>query len=572
MPRWLAELCSPPWCGGVAAAVVASAVYANTLGHGFVFDDVQNIVQNRWIRSTTHLAEIFSSHAAGFDPRFVTSYYRPLMHVAYLMTYSLAGLSPAVFHAVNVLLHAAVSFLAVILAGSLLERLGPDETPAGGPMCLPLLVGLMFATHPAHTEAVAWLAGITDLSFTLFGMLCILNYLRATTMAGSLLSAVWLLLAALCKEPGVTVFLVLLCVEWCWARRSRVCPGQVLVRIGPAAGALAVYFVARIGALGTFAPSYGPHRYDLIDSILAGATLFVDYLRTLVWPFSLNALHVFRPIVGPWEPRVVLALGACLAFGVALWWATTRKVLLVAMVLVAGPLLPVLFTPVLGESVFAERYLYFPSFGFCLLAALGGAATLRGSGRNRVALGAGVLLVVGVYGVMTMSRNMVWRDSLSLWSDVVRKVPDSAVAHEYLCAALYNAGRYAEAEASCLRSIDLDTTRVDARINLGNVLLVRGDLDGALTLFDEALRRRRNAVWAWTSRGLALMAKGHTAMALESYRQALSIDPNNAEAHNLLGVAYFHFGLRADAVKELREAVRLAPDSADYRYNLDVAR
>ena len=51
-----------------AVLIVAIAVYANTLWGGFVFDDLQSIVQNRWIKDPGFLPEIFGSHVGGFNP------------------------------------------------------------------------------------------------------------------------------------------------------------------------------------------------------------------------------------------------------------------------------------------------------------------------------------------------------------------------------------------------------------------------------------------------------------------------------------------------------------------------
>jgi hypothetical protein len=111
--------------GGIAAqrtraaapvVVAALAAYANTLANGFVFDDLQNVVGNRWITSPRFLGEIVSTHAAGFDRGYWTSFYRPLMHVLFMVTHAVFGLRPAGFHLVNMLLHAGNSLLVYLIA------------------------------------------------------------------------------------------------------------------------------------------------------------------------------------------------------------------------------------------------------------------------------------------------------------------------------------------------------------------------------------------------------------------------------------------------------------------------
>lgn len=559
----------------MTVTVVALVTYANTLPHGFVFDDIDTIVENRWIRSPGHLLAIFATHVAGFDPEFAANYYRPMMHTLYMATYAVAGLQPFSFHLVNVVLHALVTLLGFFVARALLTRLAPATSGSlRSWTAIPVVTGLLFATHPVHSEAVAWLAGITDLSFSAFGMLCVLTYVRAWHPRGSVVAAAWLVLACFSKETALAVVLVLAAVEVAQvlARRSPV--AGAASRMAPLALAVVVYLAARWAALGGLAPNDGPHRYDAFTSVLAAVQLFGAYVKMLVIPVPLNALHVFHPPASLLASGVLLGLAAVGVFVAAVWFARHRPVPLVALVWTAAPLLPVLYTRVLGDVVFAERYLYFPSFGFTLLLACLWSAGTERLGRwhtvSRNTLVAAPLVVVVAYGAGTVWRNPVWRDHLSLWSDAVRKSPGSAAAHEYLGFALYDAGRLTEAAESCRRALALDPTRVDARINLGNALAALGDFGGAAQALDEALRQQPRSVQALTTRGLVYMATGQPDLALESYRTALGFDPNSAEAHNVLGVALARLGRVEDAVRELREAVRLAPDRPEYRDNVRV--
>ncbi len=176
------------------------------------------------------------------------------------------------------------------------------------------------------------------------------------------------------------------------------------------------------------------------------------------------------------------------------------------------------------------------------------------------------------YGAGTVSHNRVWRDSLSLWSDTARKLPDSAVAQEYLCFAQYDAGRFRDGLQSCRRALELDEERVDARTNLATILSVLGNLDGAIREFQEVLRRRPSSAEAHTNLGLVYMAKGRVDLATESYRNALRANPYYAEAHNDLGVALAMMGRKEEEIAELSAAVRLAPDNRVYVANLAAAK
>src|SRR5512143_4138639 len=107
----------------------AAALYLNALWNGFVYDDIPQVVQNPWISSFRNTVAIFTAGAWGFAGE-TTNYYRPLMHIFYMLIYALFGLNPLGFHAFNVVVHAGVSLLVFVLASRIL---GNDGSGPGRP-------------------------------------------------------------------------------------------------------------------------------------------------------------------------------------------------------------------------------------------------------------------------------------------------------------------------------------------------------------------------------------------------------------------------------------------------------
>ena len=100
----------------LAVAGAAVAVHLPALFGEFVYDDMTQVLQNRWIRDLGNLGPIFSGSVWSFQAASgVSNYYRPAMHVLYALEYQLFGLRPWGFHLVNLLLHAAVSVLVLLL-------------------------------------------------------------------------------------------------------------------------------------------------------------------------------------------------------------------------------------------------------------------------------------------------------------------------------------------------------------------------------------------------------------------------------------------------------------------------
>ncbi len=107
----------------ISILLVSCAVYFNSLFDDFVYDDIHQVVNNPWITDIRYIPRLFSTHVWAFLPSVPsTNYYRPMMHLIYMITYHIFGLAPWGFHLVNVLFHAGVSLLAFIIVSRLLRE------------------------------------------------------------------------------------------------------------------------------------------------------------------------------------------------------------------------------------------------------------------------------------------------------------------------------------------------------------------------------------------------------------------------------------------------------------------
>jgi tetratricopeptide (TPR) repeat protein len=555
----------PALAGASFVALAAAVTSANALLGGFVFDDVQNVLQNPWVQAPSRILEAFGTHLAGFDPKFSTSYYRPLFHVFLVTTKLVAGFTPWAFHLVNVVMHVASSVLVFLLA----TRMLADREASSGA----LLCGLVFAVHPIHTESVAWICGITDLSYVLFILPALLLAASTRTPSKGRAAAIGLLtlLALLCKEPAVTVYAALAALYA--ARGDLRDPGrrsQVLRISAALAVAIMAYLAMRITALhGLVKPGARRVDPDGLPTVLTGLALLAEYVRKLVVPSHLSALHDFRVVTDPLDVRALTGAAIVIAVGAVAWRARRNAVVLVGLTLLIVPILPALYLPALGEGLFADRYLYLPSAGAALLA---GYAWDRWAEVERAraparALAAAVLLV---FAAATIQRNAVWHDHLSLWTDTVAKTPTSAAAHEYLGFALLSVGRLPEAASELERVVYLAPERVDAQVNLASTLTALGRSAEALPRAMRAVQQRPQHAEAHAVLAQALVASGRLEEAVPEYRAALRLNPALAIVHDALGRTYARLGARLAAVAEFREAVRLEPSNPTYARDLEI--
>jgi len=557
----------------VILVLVSFAVYFNALFGPFIaYDDQDQIVTNPWIRDIRNLPTIFSRSVWSFRSGVISNYYRPLMHTVYMLTYHLFGMKPWGFHLVNILFHCGVSVLVFLV----IRRLLPEQrAPSPAYLSPPFIAAMLFASHPIHTEAITWIAGLPDVAFTFFYLLSFYLYIRSKVLlSGSFLfSVVCFGVAALFKEPALTLPALFLAYDY--AFRQEPTPLSYYVkRYLPYLVIGAGYLALRIHALGGFAPVKAHAGLSACQYVINIFPLFFQYLEKLLIPLNLNAYYVFHPIASLFELNGFLSLIATAAFvGLLVFAIKKNRAAFLGFLFVAVPLLPVLYIPALGDNAFTDRYLYLPSVGYVLLLAL-----FLSWAREKFPRAAGSITIAfigifGLYAVGTITRNNVWQNNVSLWSDTVRKSPDSAQAHTSLGNAYASQGQWDKAIGEFQMALRLDPDSAEFHNNLGTAYASQGRLDMAVAEFQTALRLKPDWAEVHNNLGFAYKLQGRLDEAVAEFQTALRLKPDWAEAevHTNLGTAYTSQGRLDRAVAEFQTALRLKPDYTKAHYNLGLA-
>ncbi|MEJ2744688.1 MAG: tetratricopeptide repeat protein [bacterium] len=198
--------------------------------------------------------------------------------------------------------------------------------------------------------------------------------------------------------------------------------------------------------------------------------------------------------------------------------------------------IPISLLPVLGvvpiSNMIAERYLYLPCFGVAMLAAILFGALEQARGK-RVAVLVAVPIFI-LYGSATITRNAVWRNSLTLWTDGVRKAPGSARAH----------------------------------LNLGVALGDKGDVTGAIAQYEEAIRLRPTSPDAYNNLGIIYFSKGAVDRAIDYYRKSIRVDPMQVRGYMNLALALIRKGEAREGTRIVERLVAIKPLNAPLKCNL----
>lgn len=543
--------------------LVSFAVYFNTLFNDFVHDDVDQVVNNPWIKDITKIPAMFTTSVWSFQG-YNANYYRPMMHVIYLFSYLMFGLNPWGFHLVNIVLHAGASVMVYLVIARLL----------GGPLSFTspaFLSAILFAVHPIHTEVVAWVACLPELAFSLLYLLSFYLYIKSTEGTEFrkgifVLSLISFFFSALFKEPALTLPIILLAFDYL---KKKELSSINVRRYIPYVVIIIVYLLARFHALGDFAPRHRHAELNGYEYFINAFPLFAGYLAKLVLPTNLNVHHVLHPVSSLLDAKALIALVVSITF-LFFWYLSFKKksVSFLAFSIIILPLLPVLYIPALGENSFAERYLYLPSVGFVMLLAMLFMRVMKGSKKGTTIVLTSVLVLTCLYSAGTMIRNTVWKNDIRLWSDSVQKEPDGATPHNSLGVAYYRKGLYDEAISQHLIARDLDPGRSGTYNYLGIAYLAKGMNKEAITYFRKSLQADPNMLDAHNNLGIAYGSTGQWAKAIEHFKAAVALAPGFSDLHHNLGVTYLNSGSVDQAIEQFREALKLAPDAVKTHRNL----
>lgn len=556
----------PAWHLAVLAGIAVLA-YARTVSFDFVYDDELQILRNPWIRDWANVVRFFSSDVWSFATLSTTNYYRPLQMVAYALGHTLTGLRPEGYHVINILIHAA----ATVLAARVGFRLTQDKYIA-------VAGGLLFALHPIHAENVAWIAGVTDPLCAVFFFSALLLHIKDRTEPARFadLAVAGLFLGALLsKEMAFTFPAVAIWLDWCVFRKLRWRRYAVL------AGVFALYALMRVHALSAFLIQQVRIDLDLNRRILNSIILFADYLAKSFVPYGISAFHVFEPVMGVLSVRFLAALLVLAVLGLAAWVLRSRRSILFLLGFLALTLMPVLNISGIGENIFADRYLYIPSFASCLLIPLlakevWGLLPERSRQAGLRFAGYGLLALAAVFGFVLWNVEGMWRDNPTLYHETMKRSPGSALIAANLGRYYFYRGDYTAAEDWFSRSLQLwdksfikvAQRRSTACSGLGSIRYQKGDLEKAQELFLQAYQLTPHDVAVLQNLGSVSAGLGNLPKALEYFQAAVRENPRNEVSYNNLAAVYLSLRAYDDAIREAQRAIEIYPQYGDAYMNL----
>jgi len=556
-------------CGlALLLAAFVCVAYLPVVDAPFTFDDYPHIVHDpgaqldRWNQLPHALS------GPGRD--------RPVARITFGLNYLVAGLDPSAYHLTNVAIHIGS---ALVLFGLLLALARAPRSPqslARNALAFAAAGALLWAVHPANTQAVSYVVQRMASMAALFYLATLwafaawrLGWMRPSR-AIPLILVLWAFALgskmSAASAPAAW-WLIEVAFFTGFTRRNLRLGGVVLA--GGLAAAAAVLW-SDLDYLFIESPRYG---FSGIERMLTEGRVLWHYVSLLVWPDAGRLLIDYdytasKGLIDPWTTAPALA--AWLAIAVLAAVGIHRRRLL-------WPSVGFLFF-LIGSSVEAsfimldpifEHRIYLPSMLLVpgLIAPVFGLAL---SERRWIALRLAVISLAGVLTWQTIERNRLWAEPARLWTQALERGAKEARARANAGIAALNKGRTDDVMRLLGRDNGgaKDTAEAPPSPRLVQVEIVEGQFEQARSAAKRALERRPRSLAMAYLYGMSLFHLGRLEEARAMVRQLYERVPENPAVTVLDALIQERAGAPEAAIDKLMHWLDTHPERSVGQRNL----
>lgn len=563
----------------ILLSIITLITYINILPNNFAWDDPYFFVNWPQIQDSGKISAFFSipDLLIGDLPLDHRGVYRPIRSIYYLLSYKIWGQNPLGYHLQAI----AVHILIVIVIYLIIELITKKNS-------LAFIVSILFATHPIHTEAVTYMTASMDTLGILFFFISFYCFLRMK--AEKVKSAIYLFasllyafLAFFTYEMTLTLPIIIVLYDFCLYKFSiKKITSHININI------YKYYFLLLLGySLIRFVILGIGNRADYLGQAWTIAAyqarvgqleIIFNYLGWLIWPSHLSiaynspigvlsGLFYFSNKIDPSGNLINLAAKLSVLFPIIyfsflmiLAFIFLRKFSLIffAVSFFLISLLPAANIVPQG-AVEADRFLYLPSFGFCLLLGLLIYQAFLKFRTMKIIMIILLIILTAFYMKTTINRNKDWLTEESLWLSAIREYPDVAIPYGALGALYVKKGEYDQSIKMYQKGITLSLYKEKMLAGLGIAYEKKGSVDQAIDAYKQALKENPGYSDAHDFLGNLYQKQNNFDLAISEYQKALKSNSDSDIILTHLGTAYFNKDQYQTAIEYFNKALMINP-------------
>ena len=393
------------------------------------WDDNDYVIENFLIHSLSwrNILRIFSPLT------FISGNYQPITILSYALNYAEGKLNPAGYIFADLCIH----LLNVLLVFSFIRKLSGKDFIAS-------LCALLFGIHPMHVESAVWISGRKDLLYTFFYLLSSLSYLSylerktGSAMLRYSVACILFICSLLSKSSAITLPVVLFLMDYYRVRKfsmKMVLDKIPFIVLSIILGLWAIKGQHESGSL------FGNEAFSLFSRISIACYSFMFYVVKFFIPIKLSACYLYPAISQSLPLRYSLSPLFAVAAGIAAIYFRRSKAFVFGFGFFLINVIFILhFIPV-GATVTADRFSYCAYIGlsfiiaYCFKTIVSGLPS-TGNGKtggylhivSKTLVIVPGILIIAVLGFAAHERCRVWKNSVTLWTDVLASAPDRSQA------------------------------------------------------------------------------------------------------------------------------------------------
>ncbi|MCH8903101.1 MAG: tetratricopeptide repeat protein [Bacteroidetes bacterium] len=503
-----------------------------SIQNGFTnWDDTTLLVNNPIVKdlSADGIRNIFNSH--------LTFHYKPLVFLSWSIEYHLFGMNPMVYHIDNLILH----MLNVLLVFLMFLILTKNKSIA-------FFVALLFGLHPMHVESVAWIVQRKDVLYSFFYLSSIISFLlydgKKSKLPLLILSILFFVMSLLSKMMAVSLPFVLLIIDY--YRNGNLNIKAHLAKIP--------YFLILIlpvfllGGLDRIVDQFSNPTevtgipFTTLETLLITNYEIIQYIFKILIPYKLSTIYpypneVFDGIAASFYIFPALLLGL---LGITFYSLKKSRVIFFSIAFFVLAIFPTLqvFLP-MRDAIISDRYTYLPSLGLLFLIVHASYWLMKKYGSKFSKLvHIPLILLSAIFMYQTFERCKIWKDSISLWSDVIAKYDNVFIALGSRGQAYLANGNYRLALVDLNKAVKLRPSAAKTYTNRGLVQYHLNRPEKAGQDYDHALEINENDYMAINNKGILAHDRKEYIKALQLFDRAIDIKGNYIDAYYNRGVTY----------------------------------
>ncbi len=547
-----------------AVCLLVLAVYWPVLSaRALCYDDNRYFVLNPLVRNPGwNSAWRFLSEVS--NPSTVGGYYQPLTMISLMLDYALVGPTNDItqFHRTALTLHIANTALIVVLIYLLFGRR----------IWIASATGLLFGLHPLTVEAVAWIGERKTLLaafFALWSLVCYVHYAQSRKKGFFIGSIVTYMLALLSKPTSTPLPVIMLLIDYWPMRRlsrSAILEKLPFFALGGISGIITIISQSKGASIIT------PEVYGAMRVPLVICHNIIFYPSKMLWPFNLTPHNPFPNPLNLSQPMILIGVIGTFLLIIALLVSLRRtRGAMIGWLIFFIMVLPTMQALQFSDVIASDKFVYLPSLGVLLM--LGGflcwifSPQKEKSGLTARGVAAVIMVLAIVSGESVATRKYLasWRDSMSLWTHMVKVTPHAVSPRNNLGTEYFEMGDFDKAMEQFKIALALDPNNVSTISNIGSTLSSQGKKDEAKYYYEKAIKLNPTGSEGYYSLGLLLISQDKLEEAINLYQGALTKKLQYPFLmYKGIGHLMVRMGQFDEAIKALEKAVILRSDSETY--------